>query len=54
MSLGYCPECNAEVSSRATRCPKCGYVPALSPVSQLLSVIAFGFAAYGIINWLMM
>lgn len=54
MSLGYCPECNAEISSRATRCPKCGYAGEPNILSRLFTIAAFCLGAYGIVNWLML
>ncbi len=54
MSLGYCPECNAEISSRATRCLKCGYAGEPNILSRLFTIAAFCLGAYGIVNWLML
>jgi RNA polymerase subunit RPABC4/transcription elongation factor Spt4 len=51
MALKHCPECNKEVSDRATRCPHCGFqhpprTATQAIVGAFLIIAAFIFALF--------
>ncbi len=49
MALVNCPECKAEVSSAATKCPKCGFQIRKPKRGVLGKLIKYGFIAFNIL-----
>lgn len=48
MALTSCPECKAEVSSSATKCPKCGFQLKKPKRGFLGKLIKYGFIVFNI------